>query len=661
MKVTRLALIALLVSVVATSLRAQDYKVDPTFSPSFSMFDRVQVAIVLPDGKLLIGGAVCTGWGTSTCTPMARRLNPDGSVDPTFNATFGKFPQLSSYIGTIDILPDGKIFLSGRLSVATVPTNYVRLNADGSVDTTMALGTVGFSYNPKFQRMPDGRYVGCGERTINSQLYDVVHALNPDGSPDPTFRVTFTDGFCKDIEVLPTGKILLSLGTDFGQTEVKQLVRLNSDGSQDLSFDADIPVSSYIWRIGEVSSLSDGKILMTYSYPGTSDASFRRLSANGATEMIYPLCSGGAYLVQPNGDMLASGCKRWNGTNYRLNIARVFSDGSVDPKLDNVFFDGGAYGLRETGNGKLYAFGAFQSTQFDVSRKHLVRLMPDNAPPKAKFDFDGDGRSDLAIFRPGDRTWYIKQSSEGFRYMPWGFSTDALAAGHFDGDGKTDIGIFRDGTLHAHSPAFSHRQIFIGQSGDRPILGNFEDNYGNLGDFMVRGVRSGAVQWFFRDGNTAATPIGNHFSFTLPGETATDTPVVGDFNGDSREEVGYFRNGVWYTSDYGSIQAPQSIQWGSAGDIPVPGDYDGDRQADYAVFRPSSGEWWIRRSTAGIFVIRFGQNGDVPVPADYDGDGKVDVAIFRNGEWWQFRMGTGSVYVDQWGIAGDKPIPAQMQ
>ena len=178
---------------------------------------------------------------------------------------------------------------------------------------------------------------------------------------------------------------------------------------------------------------------------------------------------------------------------------------------------------------------------------------------------------------------------------------------------------------------------------------------------MVRGVRSGTVQWFFRDGNTASNPVGNSFTVTLPGELQTDNPVVGDFNADSREEIGYFRNGNWYTSDYGGVQAPQTIQWGAAGDIPVSGDYDGDRQTDYAIFRPSTGDWWIRRSTAGIFVIRFGQNGDIPVPADYDGDGKTDVAIYRNGTWWQYRMGSGTVNVEQWGIAGDKPIPAQDQ
>ena len=661
MKFARIVSLAVLIAGLSTSQFSQDLKPDPSFNPVFNVNDRVHDVVVLADGKLMIGGAMCGNTGTSSCTPIVRRLNVDGTVDTAFNAAFGMFPQVSSYIGTINRLSNGQYFVSGRMSVGGQSSNYARLNADGSVDTTLALGVVGFSYNPKFLPTPDGKYVGCGERTINSQLHDVAHRINADGTPDPTFRVTFTDGFCKDIEVLPNGKILISVGTDFGQNQVKQLVRLNSDGSQDLAFDADIPVGSYQGRIAEFKSLPDGKVLMTYSYPGTSDNSFRRLNSNGSTDVIYPLCSGGSYLTESNGNMLAYGCKRWSGSNYRPSISRVFPDGSVDTKFDNLFLEG-AYGMREAGNGGYYAFGTFTSTQFNSARQKLVRLIPENTPPRAKFDFDGDGRSDLAVFRASDRTWYLNQSTNGFQYTQWGFGTDAMATGHYDNDGKTDIGVFRDGILHAFSAAFGHRQIFIGQTGDRPILGNFEDYNGNLGDFMVRGSRDYPAVWIFRDGNTAANPIGGSTgAFTLPEELSTDKPVIGDFNGDSREEIGFFRDGYWYTRDYASVQAAKTFQWGVAGDIPVPGDYDGDRQDDIAIFRPSNGQWWINRSSLGMIAIAFGQNGDIPVPADYDGDGKQDIAIYRNGQWWQFLIGSGTVRVDQWGVAGDKPVQAQMQ
>lgn len=627
---------------------SQDLKPDPTFNPVLGDFDIISDALLIEDGKLMVAGGFCFGSGGSACTPRVRRLNADGSIDPTFNATVGKFPGLTSYFYTINRLPDGKFFLSGRMSVGGVSTNYVRLNSDGSVDSTLALGVVGFSYNPSFRPQPDGKYVGCGEKTINGQLHDVAYRINADGTPDPTFRVTFTDGFCREMEVLPDGKILIGVGTDSGQTEVKQLARLNADGSKDNTFDPDIQVSSYGYRLSGFATLPNGKVMMSYESSGSPGPTLRRLSSTGATEATYPNCAGNIFVPLSNGDMLTNGCKRWANTNHRVGLSRMSPNGSLDPTMDDP---GGYTGIRDIGNGTFYGFGGGT----------IVRLIPNTDPPKAKFDFDGDGKSDLVVYRPSDQTWYLKRSSDGFAYAHFGLADDLLAAGHYDNDGRTDIGIFRNGTLHSSSPAFGHRQIFIGQAGDKPMLGNVHDFGGNLGDFVVRGLRSGSVQWFYRDGNTASNPVGTSLAITLPGELSTDKPVVGDFNGDSRDDIGYFRDGLWYTSDFVSYQAPQTLQWGIAGDIPVPGDYDGDRQDDYAIFRPSNGQWWINRSSLGMIALTFGQNGDIPVPADYDGDGKMDVAIYRNGQWWQFRMGTGTVFVDNWGIAGDKPVQAQHQ
>ncbi len=116
--------------------------------------------------------------------------------------------------------------------------------------------------------------------------------------------------------------------------------------------------------------------------------------------------------------------------------------------------------------------------------------------------------------------------------------------------------------------------------------------------------------------------------------------------------------GYWYVlGGTGSQQI--FFQWGAANDTPVPGDYDGDSKTDFSVFRPSTGTWYIQRSSDNSsFSYAFGQSGDRVAQADYDSDGKTDAAVYRDGWWYIQRSSDGGLSSYNFGLASDTPSPA---
>ena len=276
-------------------------------------------------------------------------------------------------------------------------------------------------------------------------------------------------------------------------------------------------------------------------------------------------------------------------------------------------------------------------------------------------DYDGDGKTDLAVWRPTDGNWYIIDSSSPTKtpkVRQWGQAGDIPVPGDYDGDGKTDIAYWRpsDGTwyvIESRTDAPRAPQK-LGRSIDIPVPGDYDGD--GTTEFAVWQPDDFVWQMF----NPSTGKLTSSQSFGRAG----DIPVPGDYDGDGKTDFAVWRpsDGTWIvlssaiTGTFFGIPIGAVQQWGLAGDIPVPGDYDA---ADFAVWRPTEGNWYIMDcSTKAQKVHKWGLAGDIPVPGDYDGDGKTDLAVWRptEGNWYVVQSSTGAQTV-QLGQFGDIPLP----
>ena len=197
---------------------------------------------ILSDGKILCCGVINSV--NSVSRQGICKLNSNGSLDTSFGGVSG-FTRLNpgpAELFDMDVQSDGKILCRGDFNAysGTPIVNVARLNSNGTLDTTFSSPLQYYiSGYGAVKQLPDGKILVSGTLKYNDRYYYMLR-LNSNGSIDTTFNLPYSSntplGFVPDFEVLSDGKIIVIFSFIPGLTNPSWIGRINSDGSEDTSF-----------------------------------------------------------------------------------------------------------------------------------------------------------------------------------------------------------------------------------------------------------------------------------------------------------------------------------------------------------------------------------------------------------------------------------------
>jgi uncharacterized delta-60 repeat protein len=351
-----------------------------SFDNSIGFNAQVNAIVIQTDGKILVGGAF-VGYKGLTENRIIR-LNSDGTKDLTFDNSIG----FNAQVNAIVIQTDGKILVGGAFTTykGLTENRIIRLNSDGTKDLTFD-NSIGFN-NQVFSIaiQTDGKILLGGAFITYKGLAEVrIIRLNSNGTKDLTFDNSIGfDNVTRKLAIQTDGKILV--GGQFtlykGLTE-NRIIRLNSDGTKDLTFDNSIGFNSFVNR-NAIAIQNDGKILVGgafVGYKGLTENRIIRLNSDGTKDLTFDNSIGfddevNLISIQNDGKILVGGAfTTYKGVSEN-RIIRLNSNGTKDLSFDNsIGFNNDLIDLAIQTDGKILVGGSF-TTYKGYTNNFIINL-----------------------------------------------------------------------------------------------------------------------------------------------------------------------------------------------------------------------------------------------------------------------------------------------
>lgn len=358
--------------------------VDNNFVVPDKLFS-IRSFLLLPNNKILAGGSI-SSQGVNISSIFC--FNSDGTEDINYNKHGGISGISNIHVNSIGVQNDDKILLGGEFNSynGVTKNNLVRINSDGSLDNTFDIGIGPNKPLKSVLCQSNGKIiVGGNFQSFNNISANSIIRLNNDGTKDNTFNVgSGTDGVISSIIEQPDGKIIVGgVFTSFNGEVKTAINRLNHDGSRDTSFKAGAKLAN---GVSAIALQLDGKIVIGGEfnfYGSTISEKLIRLNTDGTRDASFNIQIGAnaeikTIAIQNDGKILIGGLftkYKNNDVNY---IARINTDGTLDSTFKTgIGFNSFVNSIEIINNSKILVGGNF--TIFNGQKAHYY----------AQLNFDG--------------------------------------------------------------------------------------------------------------------------------------------------------------------------------------------------------------------------------------------------------------------------------